>query len=815
MKKIILLAVIVSFCCNSYSQNIQKTDSLILELKKAEADTSKVNILNEITDILITEKNPEAEKYALKAIDKSLFINQSEYFNNSLSLLIKAKTKDNKNELILQYLDSLFIRIKTNDFAKSSLIYLQKGLVLESIDSVITASEMYNQAVNKALRSKDTLTIIKAYINIGIFYKRNSNYTLALEALINALKLSEYSRYTDGIFAICINLGTIYEQMQDNKKAIELYKKAEIVIDKINDQNGFAIVNYKIGKIFLNEKKYSQAKNYLEKVYNIHVQRNDKKGLIVSTGALSGIAFDLKNYAEYFKWLNISLKNAELTQNQQGLASNYSSLGKYYFEVENDYKKAMYYYKKNFDLDLKKLQLSHIYLVYKQMSVLHEKNGDFKNALNYYKLYSSIKDSLFNSENIKKQTEIKLDYEFDKIQRQKEIENKIKETEQRLLLEKEHQQRNFFIVIGILAIILLIISLRSYLIKKKANKLLAFQKQQIEEKNEELFQQNAEIAAQRDYLGVLNNDLESKNTEIIEQKNQIEEIHSELKSSIHYAKQIQEAVFPSKQFIASLLADYFIIFKPRNIVSGDFYWLNKINNNLIIAVADCTGHGVPGAFMSMLGISFLNEIVRKKEITKASSVLNELRSEIINALQQKGDNGEQKDGMDVSFVAINFATLELQFAGANNPLYIVTQSSGLSNEPEVRDSVTQSSGLLSYEPEVRDTDTTNQRFVLHEVKPNKMPIGIHEIMNDFTNHEIQLAKGDILYLFSDGYADQFGGQKGKKFMYKQFKDLILANCQKSMNEQKNILETSIESWIHCNDEKFEQTDDITVLGIKI
>jgi len=336
----------------------------------------------------------------------------------------------------------------------------------------------------------------------------------------------------------------------------------------------------------------------------------------------------------------------------------------------------------------------------------------------------------------------------------------------------------------------LIIIYRFFTAKKIAYNLLSIQNVEIQHKNEE-------IITQRDI--------------VVKQKNYIEEIHKEVTDSINYAKNLQSAILPESDFIKELLHEYFIIFKPRNIVSGDFYWISKRRNWTLIAVADCTGHGVPGAFMSMLGISYLNEIVAKDEVQTASQVLNYLRLNIIKSLKQKGKTGEQKDGMDIAFVALNMETLELQFAGANNPLYIVTQSSE----------------LLSYELEVRDTDFqnfqnfknleehTNQRFVLQEVKPDKMPIAIHVRMDDFKNNEIKLNKSDLVYLFSDGYADQFGGPKGKKFLYRQFKELLIANWNKSMTEQKEILDNKIEDWISGNEIKYEQTDDITVLGLRI
>jgi len=221
---------------------------------------------------------------------------------------------------------------------------------------------------------------------------------------------------------------------------------------------------------------------------------------------------------------------------------------------------------------------------------------------------------------------------------------------------------------------------------------------------------------------------------------------------------------------------------------------------LIVAVADCTGHGVPGAFMSMLGISFLNEIVRKQEVTQANRVLNELRKEVINALQQKGKTGEQKDGMDISMLVVNTETNECQWAGANNPLYIVSSTQSAVGSRQSAVSIgTEDCGLKT------------EDCGLIEIKGDKMPIAIYERMDEFTNHEIQLQKSDTIYLMSDGYEDQFGGPHNKKFKSKQLKELLLSNCTQPMSEQKEILEKAINEWIGTG----EQIDDITILGLKV
>ncbi len=267
--------------------------------------------------------------------------------------------------------------------------------------------------------------------------------------------------------------------------------------------------------------------------------------------------------------------------------------------------------------------------------------------------------------------------------------------------------------------------------------------------------------------------VQKRTKEIMKQKNIIEKNHKHLTSSINYASLIQNAILPNIELFEKYFVENFILFKPRDIVSGDFYYFAKINENIIFAAADCTGHGVPGAFVSMLGISFLNEIVARKDITKANEVLESLREKIKTSLKQ--ETNRNKDGMDISFCVYNTRTNYLQFSGANNPIYII-----------------------------RDKN-------LIELKADRQPIGIYVKEKKFKNNIFHMKKNDIIYLFSDGYVDQFGGEKDKKFTKRRFREMILENHDKNLKEQKIIFNNIFEDW------KLEkkQIDDVLVIAIKI
>ena len=263
--------------------------------------------------------------------------------------------------------------------------------------------------------------------------------------------------------------------------------------------------------------------------------------------------------------------------------------------------------------------------------------------------------------------------------------------------------------------------------------------------------------------------------EIVRQKEKITD-------SIHYARKIQTAVLPPDNFLKKLLPDHFIMLRPKDIVSGDFYWAMEKGDNLLIAAADCTGHGVPGGFMSMLGMTFLNEIVGKLSDSEldAGNILTELRSSVKLSLRQTGKEGEAKDGMDIALCILDRKTNIMQFAGANSPLFVV-----------------------------RGNGETQQTF---DIKADDMPIGIfYDEKEFFTNNTLQLQKGDNCYIFSDGYADQFGGKRGGKFMLKRLKKILALSSGRTLEEQKNYIEKKFDTW----KENYRQIDDVLIIGIRI
>ncbi|HVN57995.1 MAG TPA: SpoIIE family protein phosphatase [Bacteroidales bacterium] len=274
----------------------------------------------------------------------------------------------------------------------------------------------------------------------------------------------------------------------------------------------------------------------------------------------------------------------------------------------------------------------------------------------------------------------------------------------------------------------------------------------------------------------------------------------ELESSIHYARRIQMALLPSESILSENFKNYFILFKPRDIVSGDFYWMTKKDNRLYVVAADCTGHGVPGAFMSLLGMSFLDEIIDKDVAPRADRVLAELRQHVTESLKQSGGDDEAKDGMDMALLVIDFNVSKIEFSGAYNPCFRVRKLTG----EEIRKDQDDNN-------EMPDGSMSNGKYLLETIYASKMPIGISSRMNEnFVFYDWNLEKGVSYYMFSDGYIDQFGGDHGRKFMKKNFKKLILDIQDYPLSRQKELLDKNLKDWMGAS----PQIDDILVIGLR-
>jgi serine phosphatase RsbU (regulator of sigma subunit) len=321
-------------------------------------------------------------------------------------------------------------------------------------------------------------------------------------------------------------------------------------------------------------------------------------------------------------------------------------------------------------------------------------------------------------------------------------------------------------------------------LKDKVNREL---EQKVQERTREINEQKEEIESQRD-------EIEAQRDTVAMQRDLVSAQKKEITDSIDYAQRIQQALLPSHDYLEKIMPEYFVLYKPKDVVSGDFYWIREVQERLVIVAADCTGHGVPGAFMSMLGITLLDDEFGKDQIDNPGEILDKLRSRLKKMLVQSGQAEEQKDGIDMALAIIDKKSKELQFAGANNPLYLIRNSKQVSeSEPGLKAKL---QGHGSH---------------LFEWKGDRQPIGVHWEENPFSTHRIKLKDQDTVYVFTDGFIDQFGGERRKKFKSKRLKELLLSIQKGSMPDQQKQLEKTFENWR----KEVEQIDDVCILGVRI
>jgi len=810
----ITLITLFSIWCNiSLSGQSNKIDSLLNLSKQAIHDSSRCRIMlligkqyeNQSPDTALqwydnvkitATKNTHDDDiftfYSATSLQKmgwvecaykGNFEKADEYSNKSLNAFETLSEKSDDVKLQKKVKKGI-----SDCYNNIGVIYYFQGNYIKSIEHYQKSLEI-KEELGDRIGTSDNLN------NIGLVFLEQGIYDKTMEYYLKSLKIREELGDKKRLSSSYGNIGLVNWKQGNHDKAMEYYEKALIIKEKLGDKNGISQCYNNIGIIHKEQGNYDKAVEYYLKTIKILEELGDKFGMARCFNNIGFVLTDQGNssantkirkdrYDKAIEFYLKSLKIEEELNDKNGIALVYESIASLQIILADSassgasmqmahLNSALQYgnksYKMALEIEAIPLQLNAAVVLQK----VYTKMGMYKDAIKYAEIVIASKGIMFNEEKTKSLTEMQTKYETEK--KQQEIEK------QQLVIEKQEinnrrqrNQRNFFIVGSFLLASLVLVVFSGYQQKKRSNTIIS-------DKNVQLEQANEEIAAQRDM--------------VTEQRDHIEKIHIELTSSIRYASYIQGAVLPSSEQMADLLGDHFVLFKPKDIVSGDFYWATKVKQWLVFCVADCTGHGVPGAFMSMLGISYLNDIVHKEQITTASEVLNRLRESVIAALKQKGESGGQKDGMDMGLCVINTETYQMQFAGSYNPCWIVKNL----NYPDER--------LIEHN--FNDGSTVNCSII--QLKPDKMPIAIHKHMEPYTNQLVKLFPGDQIYLLSDGFEDQFGGPDGKKFMVKNLREFIVANSYLPMEEQCELLDTTLEGWKGS----MEQVDDITIMGIKV
>jgi serine phosphatase RsbU (regulator of sigma subunit) len=640
---------------------------------------------------------------------------QDQYSDSLLNLL--KKTKDDSNRVNLLNQISREFEGQT-DFTKAKAYALQ----------AISLSEKLNFKKGKALTLK----------TIGNIYFDQGDYSKSLEFFFHALKIRDSIQDILGVAAIHTNIGNTYNNQFDYSKALEYYGKAIKIYEQLKMRRSPQYFNALLGAGTSYEGKleYEKALEYYLKTKEIAEQNNDEGGLVIVLNNIGNVYKENeKQYSESLEYYFRSLKIGEKIEDDYNIATILNNIGSIY-HIQKKNKEALAYCSKSLVIARKiknpDLAKDAEYL----LSFIYEDLGDKGNALLQYRGFIHDRDSIFSNEKMRDVA----NQEFKIKEEKREIEFK----EEQIKKDAELKQQKiigYAVTIGLmLVLILIVVVFRSLRQSRKSNKIIEIQKAEVEQKN------------------VL---IEHKQKEILD--------------SITYAQHIQQAILPPLNDIYKALPNSFVLFKPKDIVSGDFFWFSEKENKIFIAAADCTGHGVPGAIMSMLCSDKLNDAVIN--FSDVSSILQSVNVGLKKALRQSNKVDSTRDGMDIALCAFNKEMTLVEYSGANRPFWIIR----------------------------------NGRNEVEEIKATKTAIGgFTENEQVFVKHIVELQKGDIVYLFSDGYADQFSAND-KKLMTKKFKSNLLEIGNKPMFEQKEFLDIFIENWKGG----MEQTDDILVIGIKV
>lgn len=730
-----------------------KVDSLNKELHLEQNEFKKLSILSELCKYCELSDNLKYASNTLSIVEKlkntndtntqkqlltfeaeayiyiGVYYGENNFYDNNKSYNIE-KSINYYNKAIAIY-KQLKIWGKIEE-AYSALegFHMREGnsyLQMQTYKNAIDFGKKYD---NKKFEAKFIYRLATFYARIGDTAKamEYANYGIALEKKINDPK-----RLAKGY-----ELGAdLFYKMHLYKKAIEYYKIAINGYNKNNDTDRYPFVYMGLGNTYAATGNYKDAHENLKQAlsYTDSISNNNAfyTEIIIELGRLE---YQFKNYNSAINFHQFALEKSKKMGFPGGIAISSYELAKdlFAFKKNNEAKKYAAQ-----SLIIKK-QISSVEQIMRSEKLCYQIDsslGDYKNAFIHYAAYTQLQKKL-NVDEIKRAS-IKEDLQA-KYEQEKEKEQLLqqkKEAEVTADLKQQKILRNALIFGFFLLCIIAIVIWRNYNIKKKHS-----------------------------------NSLEIKNIEILEQKQLIEEKQHEILDSITYANRLQHAILPPSEFVTNLFPENFILYKPKDIVAGDFYWAEQIEHLHFIAAADSTGHGVPGAMVSVVCSNALNRSVKEFKLITPGDILNKTRELVIETFEKSAS--DIKDGMDISLLCHDTKNKKLYWSGANNPLWYI------------------------------------QDHTLIEIKANKQPIGKTDNAQPFTTHEIEYKENTTFYLFTDGLADQFGGPKGKKFKYKQFHELLITINDKTMKEQALLIDKKFENWR----KDLEQVDDVCVIGIR-
>jgi tetratricopeptide (TPR) repeat protein len=747
-------------------------DSCLKVYHKAEHDTDKINALNGICENMMDDSWGKYQHIQLGIIQKAIASHLPALILRSLNISLAGAL----NNIGYIYGEQGDISKQTEYYHKSLKIYEEIGDKEGIATSLNNIGFIYNNQgdipnaltyYHKSLTIEEELGnkkgIASSLNNIGMIYKQQGDIPNALTYLHKALKIQEEIGDKKGIAGSLNNIGMIYKHQGDIPNALTYYHKSLTIQEEIGDKKGIATSLNNIGAIYDHQGDIPNALTYYHKALTIREEIGDKKGIAISLNNIGGIYSSQGDIPNALKYYHKSLKIYQELGYKNGIAYSLNNIGTIQLE-QGELTQAKSHAIRSMELAKELGFPEAIKSSARLLSDVTRKEGNFREALEMYELHILMRDSINNEATQKATIKQQSKYEYEKAKAVSD-----KEHEKQMALqekEKEKQQIFTYAASGGLALVLAFLFFVANRLKvtRKQKEAIDEQKQVIEKTHDELA-----------------------------------EHHKEITDSINYAERIQRSFLATKELLDQNLGEHFVFFKPKDVVSGDFYWAGKLNNgNFAVVNADSTGHGVPGAIMSILNISSIEKAI-DQGLTEPAAIFNATRSTIIERLKKDGSEHGGKDGMDASIVLFNADKTKMTYTAAQNPIWVIREKSKVQSGKVFADRI------KTFEPE-----TLN--LILFEIKAEKMPIGKHD--NDhvpFEGGAFDLLKGDIVYTLTDGFQDQFGGPKGKKFMIKKMREYLLSISHLPMQEQYQKIDTVFTDWKG----DLEQIDDVCIIGVRI
>jgi len=716
-----------------------------------QAQDEQINQITSLKEILSHVKNKRAEmnlsnELAMAYLSANLPDSAIRYANRALDL--SHELISNNDEY--QALNTL----------KAS--FLQKGMYEKAVLYEIQLAAYYEKI-------NDEANLTQTLKEIGDTYRNEGVYGSALQYYLYLLKIKEEQGDVRGIVNVMNDIGIVFREQKNYKESLRYFVDALNLLRKnssLIEELGETYSN--IGTAYFYMNNYDSASHYFDVAYKMKAKQGDLHEIAKAINNLGLIQRAKGNYAEAIKRFSEALNLLANIHSDDFLTTNIilDNIGNTYLKA-GDLKKALEYHQEALYVAKNAHIKERMIASYQSLVETYKAMNDYKNAYEYEHLYNLAKDTLYNIQMAKQIAEMQTRYDSE--QKQKSIEILSKENEINSLELERRNQFLLFLGVGlVLAAVLGFVLYHRYRFANKANKLLKAQKEELWERKMEIISQRDALEEQSKELSLALQELDKKNHAVV--------------SSLNYAYRIQSAILPQKSELEAVLSECLLFFQPRSVVSGDFYWLGKVpkpngGHKIIFTAVDGTGHGVPGAFMSLVGSSLLKEIVHTRQITSPEQILIELDEGVKETLKQHDTHNQ--DGMDLALCVIDYEENTLEYAGAKNPLVMI-----LDNE-------------------------------LHVFKGDKYGIGgIDKARRhkDFHKHLIDLQKGATFYIFSDGFQDQFGGSEGRKYGLKQLKDFLFSIHHLPFAEQEKKLAEELANW---QGTKEHQTDDVLVIGFRV